>query len=127
MARAKKGLGKVSQDTLDRLAESGVSPVEVMVNSMRTLYQRSVYCREQAEIAYSDADRDRFLREAIECDEQSCAIAKDVAPYFHPRLASIEHKGDEDNPIGLELHSVDELRRFLRGGNTPGDTKPQNQ
>lgn len=36
MARsAKKGLGAVSQVTLDRLAETGVSPVEVMVTSMR--------------------------------------------------------------------------------------------
>lgn len=127
MARTKKGLGAVSQVTLDRLAESGVSPVEVMVASMRTLYQRSAYCREQAELAYSDADRGRFLEEAIKCDEQACAIAKDVAPYFHPRLASVELKGDDENPLALELTSVDELRKFLRGGTTSSTKEPPNQ
>jgi len=26
-------------------------------------------------------------------------FAKDAAPYLHPKLSSIEHKGDPDNPL----------------------------
>lgn len=127
MARTKKGLAKISQETLDRLAAGGVSPVEVMVSSMRTLMSRAQICHELAEIATSDNERDRYMREAAECADKACEIAKDVAPYFHPRLASIEHKGDEDNPIGVELSSVDELRKLVRGGGTPPSPKPKSE
>jgi hypothetical protein len=124
MATRKKGLGNVSKETIEKLASKGASPVEVMVLTMRKLYDRANLCAELGEFATSDAERDKYSKEGADCLLQACEIAKDVAPYFHPRLASVEHKGDEDNPIGLELTSVSELRKLLRGGSPPADPKP---
>lgn len=50
--------------------EGGISPLEVMLQTMRAKWD----------------DKDK---------EGACAIAKDAAPYLHPRLATVqaEHKG----------------------------------
>lgn len=36
--------------------------------------------------------------------------AKAAAPYVHSKLASVEHKGDKDNPIGLLFKTVYETK-----------------
>lgn len=52
-------------------AEAGTSPLEYMLEVMRT-------------------SKDPKRRDAM-------AIA--AAPYLHPRLASVEHKGNEESPL----------------------------
>ena len=53
--------------------------------------------------------------EAPDKDRISCAIA--AAPYVHPRLASVELKGDKDKPlqvatdIGTALQALAEMAR----------------
>jgi len=55
------------------------------------------------------------LKEAKMSDRIQCAIA--AAPYVHPRLSSIEMKGDKENPlqiqtdIGQALKALAELAR----------------
>ena len=60
-------------------AESGITPIEVMLGTMRELW--AVGTREAK-------------REAAE-------IAKDAAPYIHPRLASIDQTIKEDRPFAV--------------------------
>ena len=36
-------------------------------------------------------------------DQQRIDAAKAAAPYVHPRLASIEHKGDAENPLNVQF------------------------
>jgi hypothetical protein len=55
--------------------EAGISPLEVQLTTMRELWRR----------AHANGEMDADLA------AQACAIAKDCAPYVHPRLASIEH------------------------------------
>jgi hypothetical protein len=33
---------------------------------------------------------------------QACAIAKDLAPYIHPKLSAVEHAGPDGGPIQTE-------------------------
>jgi hypothetical protein len=62
--------------------EAGISPLEVLLTAMRELWRR----------AHATGQMDATLA------AQACAIAKDCAPYVHPRLASIEHAGSGTTP-----------------------------
>lgn len=55
-----------------KAAEAGVSPLEVMLLSMR----------------HHMAEFDKS--ESLDALANACASAKDAAPYIHPRLASVE-------------------------------------
>jgi len=70
---------KVSKMTEALAAVEGILPKEVMLRAMRDLV-------DDADKAKTVTLRRRLMRTAAD-------IAKDVAPYVHPRLASIEHKG----------------------------------
>ena len=70
---------KVSKMTEAIAAAEGVMPKDVMLRAMRELV-------DDADKAKSVTLHRRLMRTAAD-------IAKDVAPYVHPRLASIEHKG----------------------------------
>ena len=52
----------------------GISPLDVMLGAMRD--------------AWDSGDK-----------AAAANFAKDAAPYLHPKLSSIEHKGDPDNPL----------------------------
>lgn len=108
---------ETSKELLDKLSENGVSPIEVMINSMRNLYSQYEECLEQGELTNHENTKESIMRYGKDCLRQACEIAKDVAPYFHPRLQAITHAGDEDKaPIQMELTTVADLRKFLRGG-----------
>ena len=57
-----------SADIARQAVEAGITPIEVMLNAMRELWEEGT----------SEAKR------------EAARIAKDAAPYVHPRLASID-------------------------------------
>jgi hypothetical protein len=60
-------------------AASGITPIEVMLGAMRELW----------EVGTPEAKR------------EAAEIAKDAAPYVHPRLASIDQTIKENRPFAL--------------------------
>ena len=62
-----------SADFARHAAEAGITPIEVMLNAMRELWDEGT----------SEAKR------------EAAKIAKDAAPYVHPRLASIDQRVHE--------------------------------
>jgi hypothetical protein len=56
------------------IAASGLTPLDYMLDVMR------------------DGDKPLDVR---------LDAAKSAAPYVHPKLASVEHKGNKDNPVAL--------------------------
>ena len=74
----------------DAAAAAGITPLEVMINTMRALYDRY-----QALVAM--APEGTMLDLTLLKD--ASAIAKDAAPYMHPRLAAIEHTGADGGAI----------------------------
>jgi hypothetical protein len=83
MARggARKGAGrprgavsKKSQEIAATAIAEGITPLEVMLKAMR-----------------NHAEEGEWSKAAF--------IAKDAAPYVHPRLAAIEHTGKDGGPI----------------------------
>lgn len=57
-----------------RLAEEGLTPLQVLMEVMRLHYDAKEF-------------------------DKAASVAKDAAPYCHPRLQAITHKGDKDNPL----------------------------
>jgi hypothetical protein len=65
----------------EKCAELGATPLEVMVEAYLKL-------REEGRL------------------EDAAKIAKDAAPYMHPRLSNIELSGDEDKPVSIGLRWI---------------------
>ena len=60
-------------------AEEGITPIEVMLGAMRDLWAQGT----------------------PEAKREAAEIAKDAAPYIHPRLASIDQTIKEDRPFAV--------------------------
>lgn len=92
---------KVSLMTEALAAAGGATPKDVMLATMRELVAG-------AENAKSPATRRRLMRAASD-------VAKDAAPYVHPKLATVTHQGG-DKPIEFT-----EVRRtIVRPGEVQG-------
>jgi hypothetical protein len=63
---------RIAKDIADGVLSSGESPLEFLVKT------------------YRDETQDMAVR---------IDAAKAAAPYVHPKLATVEHKGDPENPI----------------------------
>jgi len=97
MARggSRKGAGRKlgsattkTREIADRASKSGVVPLEVMLDAMRFFHGKAGEPNATADIAMTN------YRLAAD-------IAKDAAPYMHPKLASIEHTNGEDGPFQI--------------------------
>ena len=75
-AGRKKGAATVrTRQIANELAREGLTPLQVLIDTMRELCQ-------QAADAPTAAER-------LEKKLAACAVAKDAAPYLHPRLTSV--------------------------------------
>lgn len=84
-----------------------MTPLEVMIDTMRRLVQRA----DDIESGAIEADEDS-LRYMLEASE----VASKAAPYIHPRLAAVEHTGANGGPIRLCAMTDDELERIAATG-----------
>ena len=82
-------------------AASGATPCEVLLKSMRLFWS----------LAHENPNDKKAFEHFIRV---AASIAKDVAPYIHPRLSTVELNGNPDRPVahrvdlldGIELHSL---------------------
>ena len=98
--------GTKNRSTLEREAlmarvskniSDGIEPLEVMMHTMRQAWQQEDY-------------------------ETAITIAEKAAPYRHPKLASVQHSGDADNP----LETVMRVELFAaEDDDSPDCTAPQ--
>lgn len=92
---ARKGAGrkegsatKKTREIADKAAEEGITPLQVMLKAMIALYDKAEALAddETGKLDGKDVSRLGLLVAASN-------VAKDAAPYIHPRLAAIEHSG----------------------------------
>ena len=76
--RPKGAVNVKTQERVAAIEESGLTPLDYMIQLRRN--------------------------EALDFATRLDA-AKAAAPYVHPRLTSVEHKGDEKHPLGLIVTS----------------------
>lgn len=95
--RPKGAATKRSREIADKATQEGLTPLEVMLTAMR-----------------EHAKAKRW--------DDAASIAKDAAPYMHPRLASMQHTGRNGGPIqtmdvtklkGMTDEELDLLERAL--------------
>jgi len=81
----KKGSANVkTRELADQAASEGITPLEVMLNIMRKRYDAGAH-------------------------DQAAQVARDAAPYMHPRLQATEHSGPGKGPIQLGVSFVMEF------------------
>lgn len=73
--RPKGAANRRTREIADKAAAEGITPLEVMLKAMMEHYDAKEYTA-------------------------AAAIAKDAAPYIHPRLASVEQKHSGDINVG---------------------------
>lgn len=103
----------------EQAAAEGKSPLEVMLNNMRHFQEVAL----DAEAILADMTIDELGVTQLPADEQFKRLlaevkkaagfrqmahecAKDAAPYIHPKLASIEHTGEDGGPIRLLFKTI---------------------
>lgn len=79
--RKKGSATKKTRAVADRAAEQGITPLEVLLEAMR-------YHHGKGQL------------------DEAAAIAKDAAPYIHPRLTAVKVGGDENNPVPITFIKV---------------------
>ncbi len=82
---------KKTREIADKAMESGITPLEVMLKTMRALV--------------SKAEEQDPANPNIEMLVEASAVAKDAAPYLHPRLSSVEMNAT----VSTHEASLDEL------------------
>jgi hypothetical protein len=45
----------------------------------------------------------QVMRDDTKADDVRLDAAKSAAPYVHPKLSSVVHKGDEKNPVAVQM------------------------
>jgi hypothetical protein len=130
-------LTKRTRETAERALAEGMSPLDVMLDNMRHFQQVALDAEatlegltasefsEQVPRDASPEDQFKFLLAQVKKTAgfrsmaQECA--RDAASYMHPKLNSVSHKGDPDNPINsVVTHRIDDdtierVRARLRG------------
>jgi hypothetical protein len=76
--RRKGALTKRTREIAEQAVASGMTPLEVMLSAMRFHVERG------------DLDK-------------AAAVAKDAAPYIHPKLASVEHMGENGGALQVQI------------------------
>ena len=85
---------KKTREIADKAAQEGITPLEVMLMAMREfVVKANAMADDKAKVIDSKVvSRMGLLHDAA-------AIAKDAAPYIHPRLAAIEHTGKDGKDL----------------------------
>jgi hypothetical protein len=83
-------LNKKTQEIVAKAAEGGISPLEVMIGTMRELWK-------QAEESNEAGARMALMQQATDA-------AVKAAPYMHPRLANVEANVKAD--VGIQVMTL---------------------
>lgn len=108
MKRKKTGgrvKGTPNRTTIARRAEveaarrKGLTPLQLLQESYRILWRRATIGPKGKRLPEKEID--------LTLLERACAVAKDAAPYLHPRLNAIQHTGKDGEPILVRFTSLD--------------------
>lgn len=93
-----------TREIAEKAAADGITPLEVMLRAMREHVSHADKLQAEAEDAavaalVGDVDPDiavKYRQAALTAITDAAAMAKDAAPYMHPRLANINSTIDAD-------------------------------
>jgi hypothetical protein len=83
------------------VAASGITPLEMMLDNMRSAYQRALELEKQLnDLPPEELEASlQLMREIARQRQIAQKCAADAANYVHPKLASIQHGNDPEHPL----------------------------
>ncbi len=89
------------------IAQAEIQPLQVMLDTMADRWRAAL------------AEPDQKTRWGYQ--DEACAVAEKVAPYFHPKLQATTVKAEGGQPLALVLNlpTADVLRSAIRGECAP--------
>ncbi|WP_238878645.1 hypothetical protein [Achromobacter xylosoxidans] len=105
---ARKGAGrkpgaatKKTREIADKAAAEGITPLEVMLRAMTALVDQAdaLAAGSGAKDKEQTAELNGKAVSRIGLLVAAADVAKDAAPYIHPRLAAVEHTGKDGKPL----------------------------
>ena len=111
---------KATQARQAEVAETGVTPLEVMLYNMRSAHAAGLAIDKKLARTKDEAAMAILMVQRRAAREESQRCAKQAADFIHPKLQSVMHAQDPDN-VQRVIHSVDReslerAARFIRGG-----------
>lgn len=97
--------------------EIDLSPIEVMLDTMKMFHDDA-----QSLIVAAGNEKNRAKKASLWHSAKveslnAVSVAKDVAPYIHPKLQATTIRGDKENPLEVALGLMDSevLKAAVRG------------
>jgi hypothetical protein len=98
-------------ERVKQASENGLTPLAVMQDNMTFWHEQALHLGEKLQSLVVNVDDPsqldaamKLLRQFLEARKNSEACAVDAAPYFHPKLASVVvKKNDENEPRRVEF------------------------
>lgn len=84
-----------TREIADRESQNGLTPLEVMLSTMRIYVDEAMAFREV--LTESGQIDTQSNISALQLLEKASEVAAKAAPYMHPRLTSIEHSAKDPN------------------------------
>ncbi|QWD67091.1 hypothetical protein [Polynucleobacter sp. MWH-Aus1W21] len=103
--RKEGSLTKRTREIAEIAAAKGISPLEVMMNTMMELYKEAGNCMRDhhdhgdCPKEHDDGHDTMITENRIKLLNMAATIARHAAPYVHPRLSAIEHTGKDGAPL----------------------------
>lgn len=108
--RKKGSATKKTRAIADRAAGEGLTPLEVVLKTMRALVEASDKLEKKPK-----APGEKQTTSPLDLMVEASSVAKDAAPYIHPRLSAVEHSGKvgmfdtkSDEELADEIRSLNE-------------------
>lgn len=92
---------KLTERLIDKVVKMEITPLEVMLNTMKLHYDSAQTALKARELADDVGMQETLLRTAKAAMGESSAVAEKVAPYLHPKLQAVTLKGDDKHPLNL--------------------------
>lgn len=87
------------QAELEAAKKRGMTPLQMLQTASALLWKRATTGKDGKPLKPAEIDAEML--------ERACAIAKDAAPYLHPRLNAIQHTGKDGEPIKVSFTGLD--------------------
>lgn len=107
-----------------RILQAGQTPLEIMCVHLGEFHNIAMKNLERMKLI--DPNDEPDLHERLKEDYRAAAfdavhVAKEVAPFLHPKLASTEIWIDQPSPVvqRMELTTAEQLKRLIRGPAPP--------
>lgn len=104
--------GKRRAEIIEKAAETGVTPLECMLDNMT--FAREGAAKLLAKLmANPETSVDQF-KELLALRRISQECARDAAPFMHPKLSSVDVKGDLGVTLKTHEQAIEEMERKAR-------------